>query len=162
MKRKTITFGNNNLSVSFCINLGEGESAWAYPAGRGDPASLTLLSILAELGSLGCAGIKVLRTALEIHPKNTRLTLHSRNSSQNFMVIGRALVHWYHKLFQYGICPTAYRSAGDFMNPTVNYTTGEKTEIHYQTKQRLCSIYSGSCRKSYKCLYDAKHPGKTR
>lgn len=60
------------------MNLDQGGSAWAYPAGRGDPASRTLLSTLAELGSLGCAGIKVLRTALEIYPKNTRLTLAFR------------------------------------------------------------------------------------
>lgn len=37
----------------------------AHPAGRGDPAPLTPLSILPPLGSLGCAGIRFLRTQLK-------------------------------------------------------------------------------------------------
>lgn len=56
--------------MSVHVNLNEGGSAWAYPAGRGDPASRTPLSTLAELGSLGCAGIKVFRTALETPQKD--------------------------------------------------------------------------------------------
>lgn len=37
----------------------------AHPAGRGDPAPLTALSILPLPGSEGCAGIRVLRTQLD-------------------------------------------------------------------------------------------------
>lgn len=111
--------------MSFHINRDEGGSAWAYPAGRGDPASRTPLSTLAELGSLGCAGIKVLRTALEIHPTNTSLTLHPRNTSQNFMVSGGNLVHRNPKLSHYRIRPATYLCARALACPTVNHTIGQ-------------------------------------
>lgn len=39
----------------------------AHPAGLGDPAPLTPLSILPPLGSLGWAGIRFLRTQLRTH-----------------------------------------------------------------------------------------------
>lgn len=45
---------------------------WAHPAGRGEPAPLTPLSIL-PVGSLGCAGIRFLRTQLKCKDKRTVL-----------------------------------------------------------------------------------------
>lgn len=59
-----------------CSIFPEGSSNRAYPAGRGDPDSLIPLSTRPVLGSLGCAGIRLLRTALEIHPKTGLTLLH--------------------------------------------------------------------------------------
>lgn len=122
--------------VSFHINWDEGESAWAYPAGRGDPASRTPLSTLAELGSLGCAGIKVLRTALEIHP----IKHQPDTSSQNFMDSDGTFVHWYHKLSHYGIHLATHLFARALAYPTVNHTIGQQNEEHHRKKrkQHLC------------------------
>lgn len=78
----------NNIS---CPIFREGSSNRAYPAGRGDPVSLIPLSNRPALGSLGCAGIRLLRTALEIHPKTGLAILHQllplHNKTANFLLM---------------------------------------------------------------------------
>lgn len=84
------------------MNRDEDGSGCAYPTGRGDPASLTVLSTLAELGSLGCAGIKVLRTALEMHPpKKTDWHSIPEIHPRSLWLLAELKSYWvclYHKL----------------------------------------------------------------